>query len=62
MGNVVNLNRYKKRREREATAKQADANRAQFGRTKSDRIQEQERKTRAKELVEQHRLEGEDKP
>jgi hypothetical protein len=61
MGNVVNLNRFKKRREREATAKQADANRARFGRTKSDRIQEQERKTRAKQLLDQHRLEDEDK-
>ena len=34
MGNVINLNRFRKRAEREATAKQADVNRAKFGRTK----------------------------
>ena len=37
MGDVVNLKRFKKRNEREASAKQADANRARFGRTKSER-------------------------
>ena len=37
MGDVVNLKRFKKRSEREQSAKQADANRARFGRTKSER-------------------------
>ena len=37
MGNVINLNRFRKRAEREASAKQADANRAKFGRTKAER-------------------------
>ncbi len=36
MGDVVNLKRFKKRAERGASAKQADANRARFGRTKSN--------------------------
>ena len=34
MADVVNLKRFKKRNEREQSAKQADANRARFGRTK----------------------------
>ena len=38
MGDVVNLKRFKKRTGREASAKQAEANRARFGRTKSERV------------------------
>ena len=43
MGDVVNLKRFRKRAERGASAKEADANRARFGRTKSERAQEQQR-------------------
>ena len=41
MGNVINLNRFRKRAERQATAKQADANRTKFGRTKAERSAEE---------------------
>ena len=37
MGDIVNLKRFKKRSEREQAAKQADANRTRFGRTKPER-------------------------
>jgi Domain of unknown function (DUF4169) len=60
MGNVVNLKRYKKRSEREQSAKRADASRARFGRTKSERAQDEQRADRAKALLDQHRIEGED--
>ena len=60
MGDVVNLKRFKKRTEREASAKQAEANRARFGRTKSERALEQARASRARDLLDQHRIEGED--
>ena len=60
MGDVVNLKRFKKRTERGQSAKQADANRAQFGRTKSERIVEKRRAERAGDLLDQHRLDGED--
>jgi Domain of unknown function (DUF4169) len=60
MGNVVNLKRYKKRTEREQSAKRADANRARFGRTKSERAQDEQRADRANALLDQHRIEGED--
>ena len=59
MGNVVNLNLIRKRAQREVSAKQAEANRARFGRTKSQRMMDQERTMRAKELLEQHRIEHE---
>ncbi len=60
MGDVVNLKRFRKRTEREQSAKQADANRARFGRTKSERILDERRTTRANDMLDQHRIDGED--
>ena len=60
MGDVINLKRFKKRAERDASAKQADANRTRFGRTKSERTLDQQRKTRANDLLDQRRIDGED--
>jgi hypothetical protein len=60
VGNVVNLKRFKKRGEREQSAKQAEANRARFGRTKSERAGDEQRAKRASDLLDQHRTDGED--
>ena len=60
MGDVVNLKQFKKRTEREQSAQQADANRARFGRTKSERVCDEQRADRANELLDQHRIDGED--
>jgi hypothetical protein len=60
MGDVVNLNRIRKRAVKEKSAQQADANRAKFGRSKSERVQEQKRSDRAADLLDQHRLDGGD--
>jgi hypothetical protein len=60
MGDVVNLKRFRKRTEREQSAKQADANRARFGRTKSERTLDEQRATRANDVLDQHRIDGED--
>jgi hypothetical protein len=60
MGDVVNLKRFKKRGERAASAKQAEVNRARFGRTKSERVVDEKRATRANDLLDQHRIDGED--
>ena len=60
MADVVNLKRYKKRNEREQSAKQADANRARFGRTKSERTLDEQRKDRASDLLDQHRIDDGD--
>ncbi|MBH5369679.1 DUF4169 family protein [Bradyrhizobium sp. DASA03005] len=62
MGNVINLNRFRKRVEREASAKQADANRAKFGRTKAERSSEAKRADQAKEHLDQHRIDREEQP
>jgi hypothetical protein len=37
MADLINLNRYRKERQREAAAKTAEENRARFGRTKGER-------------------------
>jgi hypothetical protein len=60
MGDVVNLRQFRKRAEREKSAKQADTNRARFGRTKSERAQDQMRAKRESDLLDQHRVDGED--
>jgi hypothetical protein len=60
MGDLVNLNRFRKRAEKEQSARQADANRVKFGRSKSERASEQQQSERSADLLEQHRLDGGD--
>jgi hypothetical protein len=60
MGDVVNLKRFKKRAARDQSAQQADANRARFGRTKSERALDEQRATRASDVLDQHRIDGKD--
>jgi hypothetical protein len=60
MGDVVNLKRFKKRASENSRRKQADANRARFGRTKSERVLDEKRARRASDLLDQHRIDGED--
>jgi hypothetical protein len=59
MGNLVNLNRFRKRSKREQAAKQADANRARFGRSKAERQADEQRALRAGEFLDQHRIDDE---
>ena len=60
MGDIVNLKRFKKRTEREQAAKQADNNRALFGRTKSERARDEFVAERSAQLLEGHRIDGGD--
>jgi hypothetical protein len=60
MGDLVNLKRFKKRTEKEQSAKAADANRARFGRSKSERAADEIRSDRASRLLDQHRIDGGD--
>jgi hypothetical protein len=60
MGETINLKQFKKRAERDRSAKQAETNRARFGRGKSERERDAQREKRAAELLNQHRLDGED--
>ena len=60
MGDLVNLKRFRKRAGREEAAKQAEANRMAFGRTKAERTLDDQRASRAETLLNQHRIESED--
>ncbi|MEO6783637.1 MAG: DUF4169 family protein [Bradyrhizobium sp.] len=60
MGDVVNLRRFKKRTERQQSQQQAETNRVRYGRTKSERGLDERRASRDKELLDQHRIDGED--
>ena len=60
MGDLVNLKRFKKRVARDQSANQADVNRARFGRSKSERALDQHRAARANDVLDQHRIDGED--
>jgi superfamily II RNA helicase len=60
VADVVNLKRFKKQASREQAASLADANRARFGRTKAERTLDETRASRAKSLLDQHLLGGED--
>ncbi|MGB3274517.1 MAG: DUF4169 family protein [Xanthobacteraceae bacterium] len=56
MGDLVNLNRVRKRVARERSAQQADANRMRSGRSKTERLLERERAERIASVLDQHRL------
>jgi hypothetical protein len=56
LGDLVNLNRHRKRIARDLSARQAAENRARFGRSKSERVIEDDRARRAKALLDQHRI------
>jgi hypothetical protein len=60
MGELVNLNRVKKRMERQQAETQADTNRARFGRTKSERARDELLTSRANDHLDQHRVDSKD--
>jgi hypothetical protein len=60
MGDVVNLKKFRKRAEREQSAKQADTNRARFGRTKAERVLDKQRVRREGHMLDQHRMDSGD--
>jgi hypothetical protein len=56
MGEVVNLRRARKRRDRAQAAKEADGNRIAFGRAKSERALSEAERALAERRLEGHRL------
>lgn len=51
MGDVINLNRFRKGRDKAAKAQDADANRRKFGRTKAEKAVEDSEEARRKALL-----------
>ena len=57
MSNVVNLNKFRKKKSKETRKKQAEINRRLHGRTKAERATEALKKKQLESKVEQARLE-----
>ena len=51
MGDVIDLNRFRKGRDKAARSKEADANRRKFGRTKAEKTAEQQDEARRTALL-----------
>jgi hypothetical protein len=62
MSKVVNLNRYRKRKAREADAAQAAENRVRFGRTKEEKQRDAAEEEAARKRMEQLRREKPEVP
>jgi hypothetical protein len=58
MGDLVSLNRAKKRLAKNQSVKQAEMNRAKFGRTKTERKSEAAKAANAAKTLDQHKLPG----
>jgi hypothetical protein len=57
MGDVVNLNQIRKRRERAVAERRAKENRAQFGRSKEDRIKAARESEKVQRELDEKKLE-----
>jgi len=62
MGDVVNLNKFRKKKKREAEVKQADANRIKHGRTKAEKEREFAERQKLVKLVDGHKLDHDPPP
>jgi hypothetical protein len=58
MGDLINLNKFRKRVEKERSEQQAAANRSKFGRTRAEREREEAQSERAREVLDQHQIDG----
>ena len=59
MGDIVNLKRFKKKAARDRAAKDAQASRVRFGRTKAERQLDAEKNRKLNSVLDHHRI-GED--
>jgi hypothetical protein len=57
MGDVINLNQFRKGRTKAAKTQEADANRRKFGRTKTEKAVEESEDARRKALLDGAKLE-----
>jgi hypothetical protein len=59
MGEIINLRRQKKRAARDQASRESEANRIRHGRTRAERLRDQEQNRRLNSVLDQHRR-GED--
>ena len=55
MGEIINLRRHKKRAARDQAAKESEANRIRHGRTRAERLRDQEQNRKLNSVLDQHR-------
>ncbi|WP_312821257.1 DUF4169 family protein [Brevundimonas sp.] len=60
MGNVVNLNRFRKQAERQKDKARAETNRLLYGRSKSEKIQTETEREQSGRRLDGHKLTPED--
>lgn len=53
---IVNLNKFRKSKKRAARERQAELNRTRYGRTKAERMHDDEERTRGKKLLDDAKL------
>jgi Domain of unknown function (DUF4169) len=58
MGDLISLNKFRKRAEKGRSEQEAATNRAKFGRTRSEREREEVRDQRARDVLDQHHIDG----
>ena len=56
MGDIINMKRFKKRAARDQAAKDAQAQRTRFGRTKARRQEDQEQNRKFESVLDHHRI------
>lgn len=59
MSELINLNRARKSRARDEKRDVANANAAKFGRSKAERVLDAARSEKARQMLDQHKLEEE---
>lgn len=60
MTKVINLNRFRKAKDKRAAKKQADTNRALYGQTKSEKQKQRHQSNLSNKNLDQHKLETDD--
>lgn len=56
MTNVVNLNKFRKEKLRREKSKKADENRHKFGRTKSEKSEDDQQRKKTIDVIDAHKL------
>jgi hypothetical protein len=60
MTDAINLNNFRKERQRADKKRQSDENARKFGRSKAERLLEAARTEKARQMLDRHRLDDQD--
>ncbi len=60
MADPVNLNRFRKQKDRQEQSAKADENAVKFGRSKAEKQRQKDQQARQSRLLDQHRISADD--